>query len=390
MVGALSRSAWPNIPPRTKEDKEEILDITRRKFQKMVKEAEPYMCWYDVTEKCDLGCKLCFAASTNEPLEDELTTTEAHWLLDNIAQAGTRAIAFAGGEPTLREDLPDLIRYAVREKQMFVAINTNGQLLADRKYVAALAQAGMQRVKVSVDGLQQSHDWNRGSGTFEKCIQALENCVEEGIPSRVFISTITQMNLGEVPRMIELALGLGADIFMIPVIPLGRAKAFKHLMLTKEQTREWQRYLFNQQKIYGVSKIQFEDRYQISEDEDALWVAIDPQSIGTFMDTPVGCTASIWQYMISANGKVFVGDVITPETEICDLREQRLSDVWHNSEVADSLRDRDKLKGKCGRCEYRFVCGGCRRQAFAATGDFMETDPQCWYEPSNPSFPNTS
>ena len=66
---------------------------------------------------------------------------------------------------------------------------------------------------------------------------------------------------------------------------------------------------------------------------------------------------------------------------MCDLREQRLNEIWHNSELADLLRDRDKLKGKCGRCEYRFVCGGCRRAAYSVSGDIMEEDPQCWYEP---------
>ena len=383
MTDILKPGRLPSIPPKTREDKKKFLDITRNKFNIMVKNAAPLMCWFDVTERCNLKCKLCFAGATNEPLEDELTTKGVYSLLDNIAESGTRAIAFAGGEPTLRDDLPELISYAVKKKGMFVAVNTHGQFLVDREYVRELVRSGLHRVKVSVDGLKKSHDWNRGKGTFDKCIQALKNCAELGIPNRVFISTITQMNLAEVPQMIQLALKLKAEIFMIPIVPTGRGKAWKNLMLTKEQTRDWQRYLFKQQKIHGVSQIQFENRYIISEDENALRAAIDPKCIGTYMDTPVGCTAGIWQYMISADGKVYAGDVITPETEMGDLREQRLSDFWYNSEVADRLRNRDNLKGKCGRCEYRFVCGGCRRQAYGATGDFLETDPQCWYEPKD-------
>ncbi len=376
----MSRSAWPNIPPRTKEDKEEFLDITRRKFQKMAKEASPLECWYSVTERCNLHCKVCFSNS-GKPWEDELTTTEAHRLLDNIAQAGTRTIVFGGGEPTLREDLLDLACYAAQWKQMAVAVNTNG-LLLDRKYVAALAQAGVMQVRISVDGLQQSHEWNRGRGTFERAIQAIKNCVAEGIPSVVMASIICQLNHKEVPELVKLALGLGASSVIMPLIPEGRGKPFEYLTLTKEQTRDWQRYLFKQQKAYGVNKIQFQQFCMISEDRFALEVAANPDRIGTHVDTPIGHADGMYQYAISANGKVYLVGTFTPELFLCDLREQRLSEVWHNSELINLLQDRDKLEGKCGRCEYRFVCGGSRRRAFLYTADVMAEDPKCWYEPT--------
>ena len=87
------------------------------------------------------------------------------------------------------------------------------------------------------------------------------------------------------------------------------------------------------------------------------------------------------QYIVTASGKVIVGDVVTPELEIGDLRREKLSKIWRTSELARLLRDRDKLKGKCGGCELRFVCGGCRRMAYSLTRDIMEADPQCWYKP---------
>ena len=359
---------------------QDFLNITRDKFKKMVKEAKPLLCWFSLTEECDLHCKFCFADS-GEPLEDELTTQEAYRLLDNIAEAGTRAIVFGGGEPTLRDDLLDIASYASRQKDMFVALNTHGQSL-NKKYVKALARAGFSQVKVSVDGLKESHDWNRGSGTFEKCIRALKNCVEEGIPSVILKATISQLNYEEVPQLIKLGTDLGVEVGMVQILPIGRGKASKDLMLTREQTREWQRHLFKQQDIYGISKVQFEDRYQICEDEYTLTVAANPNISGTFYDTPVGCITGIWQYCINASGKVVVGDIITPELEIGDLRRERLSEIWRNSELANLLRDRDKLKGKCGRCELRFVCGGCKRMAYSITGDIMAPDPQCWYKPA--------
>ena len=358
---------------------QDFLNITREKFRKMVREAKPLTCWYSITEECDLHCKFCFADST-KPWPDELTTQEIYALLDNIAEAGTQAIVFGGGEPTLREDLVEVMHYAARYKNMFVALNTHGQWL-DRKYVTRLVNAGVSQVKVSVDGLKESHDWNRGEGTFDKCIQALKNCVDAGIKSVIWIATISQMNYDEIPQMVKMAMDLGVDICMVQLFPGGRWKGKTDLMLTREQVRDWQRYMVEQQNIYGWTRIQFEDRYQICEDCYALKVAADPSRVGDFTDTPAGCISGIWQYIINASGKVVIGDIVTPELEIGDLRQEKLSKIWRYSDLANLLRDRDKLKGKCGRCELRFVCGGCRRMAYSLTGDIMAPDPQCWYKP---------
>lgn len=357
---------------------EDFLNITREKFRKMVREARPLTCWYSITEECDLHCKFCFADSS-KALPDELTTQEIYALLDNIAEAGTESIVFGGGEPTLRDDLLEVMNYGAKWKNMFVALNTNGQHI-DRDYAHRLASAGASQVKVSVDGLRESHDWNRGRGTYDRCIEALKNCVEAGIGSVIWIATISQMNYHEVPEMVNTAMGLGVDICMVQLFPGGRWKGKTDLMLSREQVRDWQRFMAEQQQVHGWTRIQFEDRYQICEDCYALRVAANPQRIGDFTDTPVGCITALYQYIVNASGKVVVGDVVTPELEIGDLRQEKLSKIWRTSELARLLRDRDKLKGKCGRCELRFVCGGCRRMAYSVTGDVMGPDPQCWYE----------
>jgi radical SAM protein with 4Fe4S-binding SPASM domain len=358
---------------------QEFLNITRDKFLKMVKEPKPLTCWYSITEECDLRCKFCFADS-GKPLDDELTTDEIYALLDNITEAGTRSIVFGGGEPTLRKDLLEVIRYAAYNKNMFVALNTHGQAL-DKPYVKKLVNAGISQVKISIDGLQESHDWNRGTGTFDKCIQALKNCVEARISTVIWIATISQMNYKEIPQMVKMATDLGADICMVQLFPGGKWSGKMDLMLSKDQVKEWQHYMVEQQKIHGWRRIQFEDRYQICEDECALKVASNPLTVGDFIDTPAGCISGIWQYIINASGKVVIGDIVTPELEIGDLRKQKLHDIWQNAPLAKCLRDRDQLKGKCGICELRYVCGGCRRMAFSMTGDIMAADPKCWYKP---------
>lgn len=359
---------------------QDIIRITREKYKKAVAQSQPLMCWFSVTEECDLHCKFCFADS-RKPLPDELSTTEVLQMLNNITEAGTQNISLGGGEPTLRKDLLDIVYYAAICKKMLVALNTHGQHL-ERSYVRALARAGLRQVKVSTDGLKDSHEWNRGPGTFEKCIQALQFCKEEDIPSVIFIATISQLNYEEVPQMIKLCMDMGIDIALVQLLPLGRGKSWKHLMLTREQTEQWQRYMFEQQKVYGWTRIQFENRYIIPEDQTAMHICLDPCQPCGFFDYSVGCVTGIWSYCINASGKVVIGDVLCPELEIGDLRKESLREMWHNARLLALIRDRDNLKGKCGKCEYRYLCGGCRRMAFSTTGDLMAADPQCWRKPT--------
>lgn len=359
---------------------QQILEISREKFRKAVAQSKPLMCWFSATEECDLHCKFCFADSRKK-LPDELSTQEVFRLLDNIAEAGTVNMSLGGGEPTLRRDLLDIVRYATREKRMMVALNSHGQHI-DRKLARQLKWAGITQVKVSTDGLKESHEWNRGPGTWDKCISALKACRDENIQSVIFICTVSQVNMEEVPRMTRMCMDMGIDIALVQLLPLGRGKAFRDLMLTREQTEKWQKELFELQKVYGWTRIQFENRYQMPDDEQCMGICLDSERPCGFYDYSVGCISGIWQYCIGATGKVVVGDVICPELEIGDLRTQKLSDIWQNSRLTTLLRNRDNLKGKCGECEYRYLCGGCRRTAYAMTGDILAEDPQCWRKPA--------
>jgi radical SAM protein with 4Fe4S-binding SPASM domain len=93
----------------------------------------------------------------------------------------------------------------------------------------------------------------------------------------------------------------------------------------------------------------------------------------------VGCISGIYSYVINARGRVAAGDIMT--LECGDLRKESLASIWKNAELFKLLRDRERLGGKCGRCKYRYICGGCRRRAYALTGELMGADPGCWVEP---------
>ncbi|MCD6224543.1 MAG: radical SAM protein [Deltaproteobacteria bacterium] len=354
----------------------DILEITGKKYKKAVKEAKPLFTWFSLTNACDLRCRLCYADSSKK-LKGELTTEKVFQIIDNIAEAGTVSVIFGGGEPTLRKDLLEIVRYT--SQFMNAAINTNGHLFAEQpEYLNRLVNAGLSQVKISVDGLKASHDWNRGRGSFDKTMKALENCKKAGVPQIILIMTATKMNCHEIPRLMNLAVNLGADFCMVEFVPTGRGKNEPDQVLTMEQRKEMFKFLHNAQKVNTKGKIQFENRYIIAEDKKCMDICCDSNAPCGFYDFSVGCITGIYQYCISATGKVIAGDVFVPELEVGDLTRERLSDIWRNSEKLKSLRNREDLKGKCGSCAYRFVCGGCRRRAYTFTGDLMGEDPACW------------
>lgn len=361
------------------EDMQDFMAITREKYYRAVAEAHPLFAWFSLTDACNLDCKYCFIDAeyhppgSKEPIHDPLDTRQVCDIIDNVWEAGTEVVMFAGGEPTLREDLIDIVRYT--STRMSVAMNTNGYLL-DEGLCRELAQAGLSQVKVSVDGMAENHDWNRGEGSFQRVVDAVKNFRKVGVPKVMLIMTLSSRNYDELEALVELAMGIGVDFTMVEFLPLGKASESIEWTLTKDQLKRAQRYLIDAQKRYGWQRVAFENRYIVAEDEHCKAVCVDPDRPANFYDFCVGCISGLYSYCITASGKVVAGDIMT--LEVGDLREDRLRDLWKNAEGFKTLRDRENLKGKCGRCRYKYVCGGCRRRAYAYTGDIMAADPGCW------------
>jgi MoaA/NifB/PqqE/SkfB family radical SAM enzyme len=139
-----------------KNERDNFLEITREKFYRAVEECKPLFAWFSLTDACNLDCKHCFINASYYPPDSpkipqhELGTQEVFTIIDNIAEAGTEIVMFAGGEPTLRKDLTDIVGYA--SSRINVAMNSNGYLL-DERLCWDLAMAGLAQVKISVDGL---------------------------------------------------------------------------------------------------------------------------------------------------------------------------------------------------------------------------------------------
>jgi radical SAM protein with 4Fe4S-binding SPASM domain len=348
----------------------DFLQITKMKYWQEIEHPTPIFATFQVTAGCNLRCKYCGGDYT-EPLANELTTEEVHTLIHNLKRAGTRYLSLGGGEPTLRDDLTSIITQAA--SVMGVGMVTNGILITE-EYAQALRYAGLSVVDISLDGpTQATNDSRRGEGSYEKGIRALKNCKNAGIPVIDLQTTISQLNYKELPQMIRLALDMEVNIVVNEFIPCGRAQGREDLMLTKEQRRDMQRFLLEQQRLFGRDRIKFDGYYIISEDEKAKKKWADPEK----KDFSVGDPFGIYGFNITPDGKV----VPTLGLEAGDLRREELRDIWSNSEILLTLRNRERLKGKCGCCEYKYVCGGDRRRTHALTDDLMAEDPLCWYEP---------
>jgi radical SAM protein with 4Fe4S-binding SPASM domain len=361
----------------------DFVEITREKFDKAVREeCNPDLAWFSLNDACNLNCRYCFADAEfldQDPrahIQDFLSTDGVLNILDKMVDAGTKQVMFAGGEPTLRKDLPQIVHYA--SMFMGVAMNTNGYLL-DEKLTYELADAGLTQVKVSVDGLIQNHDWNRGEGSYEKAIGAIRNCQNAGIPNIMLIMTLSAQNYDDLSGLLKMTMEMGVDFTLVEFLPIGKAAEHKDWCLSREQVRDFQRLLFNAQKEYGWQRVAFENRYIVSEDQFCKEVCADPTRPCGFVDYCVGCISGIYSYVVNAQGRVAAGDILT--LECGDLNKESLNAIWKNASLFKMLRDRDNLEGKCGVCTYRYVCGGCRRRAYALTGNLMAGDPGCWVDP---------
>jgi len=354
---------------------EDILDFSQDKFERKVnkfREKPIYITW-EITNACNLHCKHCLLPDIGHPLDDELNTKEAFDVVDKIVDAGARNVLFSGGEPLLRSDILEIANYA--SQNITLSLQTNGYFLEES--ALELRNIGFKHIQVSIDGSSaKSHDFLRGKGSFEKAMNGIERCKELGFPLITIAAVVYKGNFNEIDEMINFGINQDIDFFELRAFaPLGNNELRSQLALSMEQRKELYKFIAaKQQKIKNVGS---EDPYIYMLNKRILDTCLD---ISNQM-TCIGCAAGIIGCTIKPNGKVFPCSSIP--IEIGDLKNEKLSTIWKDSPILQQLRDRSGLKGKCGICEYKFICGGCRGSAVIhSDGDIMAEDPLCWYKPN--------
>ncbi len=345
----------------------------------------PRLIAWELTRHCNLNCVHCRAAADRGPYENELTTQECLRILKEIKEVGFPIIILTGGEPLLRPDIFDIARAASQEGFRPV-LATNGTLITP-EIAKKIHETGIARVSISLDGSSpEAHDeFRKMPGAFEGALRGISLLKEHGIPFQIN-TTVTEVNLEEVPKVLDLALKLGAvahHIFLL--VPVGRGKEMGQQALSAEKYEAVLHWFYDQrEKVpqgFHLKATCAPHYYRILRQrarEEGKQVTFETFGLDAVTR---GCLAGTGFCFISHRG------VIQPcgylELNCGSLREKTFAEIWRHAEVFQNLRDFKAYKGKCGRCEYIKVCGGCRARAYEATGDYLEAEPLCLYEPQN-------
>jgi radical SAM protein with 4Fe4S-binding SPASM domain len=346
----------------------------------------PFLVVWDFTHRCNLKCRHCYQ-DAQVALPNELTTEESLGLIDEMAAAGVAAVAFSGGEPLMRRDFYEVAHHA-HESGMYVSLATNATLITPDT-AKRLSAAGVDYVEMSIDGKDAaSHDAFRGiPGAFDRTVRGIRNCVEEGLFTCI-ACTVTQDNLSEVPEIYDLGVELGVTrMIYFNFIPTGRGAGMVESDISPEEREELLRYLlakngpgrrpevlstapqFARVAMEGVSG---REEVCLGHFYHSGGVSEETKALAEFIG---GCGAGRLYCCIEPAGTV--QPCVFMPIPLGNVRDRPFLDIWHGSPVLTKLRDRSSLKGECGNCRNRYICGGCRARAWAYFGDLHAPDPGC-------------
>jgi radical SAM protein with 4Fe4S-binding SPASM domain len=341
----------------------------------------PFMVSYSITKKCNLRCKHCYSSSVEQADPDELSTEEAMHLVDDLSRWGIGLLIIDGGEPLCREDLLDVVRYA-SSKGIRTTVGSNGTLIDDGM-AKKMLDSGVMAVAISVDGVDAgTHDSFRGvDGAFEQTLRGIEACRNADLPFQLNM-VVRKDNLSQLDDMLRLALDLGANAAEVfDLVAAGRAKEeCKQMVLSREERKSVMERLAEAQEDYPlVIRVPGCPMYPlILQKKNVRPKRFPAEMLRRIPYYGRGCAAGMpmGYVMVLSNGEV--NPCMLLQVNLGNIREQSIMSIWENSPALTELRNRDRLKGACGVCDYKLTCTGCRGRAYEETGDMMETDPGCW------------
>ncbi|MBI2859940.1 MAG: radical SAM protein [Chloroflexi bacterium] len=343
---------------------------------------------WELTRSCNLYCAHCRGSAGQGQFSGELSTGECFRVIDQILEIGRPILILSGGEPLMRPDCLDIARYAVG-KGLRVVMGSNGTLISEAT-AATLKTVPVSRLGISLDfPTPELQDNFRGqAGAYDAAIAGMTNARRAGIELQVN-STITKLNIQYLDDLLKIALGMGAASFHpFLLVPTGRGKGLESVELSPEQYEQALNWLYDRQSELGDS-MQFKPTcaphyMRVTTQRRKSEGKTMPSDHQSATHPPMhsltrGCMAGTGFCFISHRGVVQgCGYLDIPAGNV---REQGFDRVWAESPLFNSLRDLANIKGKCGVCEYRRICGGCRARAYESTADYLDAEPYCIYEP---------
>ncbi|MCB8983739.1 MAG: radical SAM protein [Ardenticatenaceae bacterium] len=365
----------------------------------------PRLIFWESTAGCNLACIHCRRMTVADQLmPQDLTTAEAFDLIDQIAAFGRPIFVLSGGEPLFRPDIFDIARHAT-DAGLIVALATNGTLI-DAAVAGKIKASGVKRVSVSFDGADvATHDIFRGSGAFTAAMRGIEHLRAVDLPFQIN-TTVARHNVHQMPETLALAKEIGAvalHLFLLVPVGCGVEIAPDQQILPDEYERVLN-WMYDAEMEGGIElkatcaphyfriarQRQAEERRNgiVRERPSSMHrqqhggntsTGGHPSGHPSMHAMTKGCLAGTGVTFVSHRGEVFPCGYLPVEAG--HIRRQRFQDIWENSPLFADLRDVDLLDGKCGICEFKKLCSGCRARAYGMTGDYLAEEPFCTYEP---------
>ena len=337
----------------------------------------PHVVAWNLTQRCNLACAHCYIAAGDWHAEtDDLTTDECRRISDEILELNPGAMfVLSGGEPLLRDDLEAIAEHAT-DGGATVVVGTNGTLLTDER-LDSLAAAGVQGFALSIDSLDPVyHDrFRHGAGALDETLAAADRVAAHDVDFLVQ-TTVTRGNRAELADIAAYAADRGAVAFNVYfLVATGRGEGMRGLE-PQENEAVLEELVALEREYRGRMMVRSKCNPQL------MRLVVDASPDSPLLNYQTRCPCGVHYCRITPEGRV----TPCPYTPAVagDLRRQRFAEVWWESPVFRAIRD-GELGGKCGRCEYREVCGGCRARAHADTGDLLAEDASCAYEPAGGS-----
>jgi radical SAM protein len=346
----------------------------------------PFLVIWEVTRACALACVHCRADAI--PCRDprELSTAEGLALIDQVCAFGDPAplLVLTGGDPMRRPDLAAFVRYA-SEAGLTVALTPSGTAAATKKRLAELKDAGLSRVAVSLDGPDAaSHDaFRRVRGSYDWTMRIIHDAVDLGLPLQIN-TTITRMTLPSLEAMATRVSALPVTLWaLFFLVQMGRGASLEQV--TPDECERVLNYLYDLSLTspFGIKTTEAPHYQRVVRQREAQRERDGLPSHAVERRRQLRAPRSV----NDGNGFVFIDHVggICPSGFLPmvrgNVRSASLRDVYCDDEAFRRLRNADGLRGNCGRCEFREVCGGSRSRSFASTGALMGADPLCVYDP---------
>lgn len=339
----------------------------------------PFMVFWEVTRACPLTCSHCRAEAMIDPAPEELSYEEGVNFLDELASFDkTPILVFTGGDPLMRDDIFDLVEESA-DRGIRTAFTPAPSDSLDEEIIKKLKGKGVRRMALSLDGSDpETHDAIRGEGSYEAVMEA--GRISEEIDLPIQINTmVTKETVDDLPEIADKVEELGAVMWaLFFLVEVGRGKYLESV--TEDKAENVMKFLYEEDK---------KRQYMVKTTEACHYRRVVMQQSGGIgedsSEDKIGRSFGVSDgngiVFVSRKGEIFPSGFLPVKTG--NVREDDLLEVYRDHEVFRDLRDKSKLKGDCGICEYNKICGGSRARAYAATNDYLAADPLCAYDPKS-------